>query len=113
MNNFKANGSKLDYIERDTRGVKGSRWSKAVGHVMKTLEEIGALHIISYLDAIYVSKVIKNEKVEPIDVKKEKKHDSEAIKTMYSNYLYHDLRNTDKYINHSYLKITINLKVVC
>ena len=54
MNNFKSKGSKLDYIERQTRG---DRWSKAVPDVMKTLEEIGAMHIISYLDAIYISKV--------------------------------------------------------
>ena len=81
MNNFQAKGSKLDYIERETRGEKGSRWSKAVGSVMKTLEELGAMHIISYLDAVYVSKVVQNEKVKPIDVKQEKKHDSEAIRT--------------------------------
>ena len=76
MYNFKAKGSKLDYIERETRGQKGSRWSKAASRVMKQLEEIGAMHIISYLDAIYASKVTKNEPMESIHVKREKKHDS-------------------------------------
>ena len=104
MNNFKSEGCKLDYIERETRGEKGSRWNKGVGPVMKTLEEIRAMHVLSYLDTLYVSKVGRNGEVESIDVKKEKKHDSEAIRTLYSNYLYHEVHQTDKYANRPYLK---------
>jgi hypothetical protein len=50
-NNFKSKGTKNDIIIRATRGEKGSRWSRAVGPVMVALEEIGANHIIGYMDA--------------------------------------------------------------
>ena len=57
VNNFKANGTKKDYIIRATRGEKGSRWNRTVLPVMKVLEKNGANHIISYMDAIYIPRV--------------------------------------------------------
>ena len=105
FNNFKANGTKKDYIIRATRGEKGSRWNRAVGQVMKTLEAIGAHHIISYMDAIYIPKVTSSASLsETTNVKSQKKH-NDSIKGLYHEYLYHDLdEGENKYLDHSYLK---------
>ena len=105
FNNFRANGTKKDYIIRATRGEKGSRWNRAVGQVMKTLEEMGAHHIISYMDAIYIPKVSSSASLsETTNVKSQKKHD-DSIKGLYHEYLYHDLDEAEnKYLDHPYLK---------
>jgi len=105
FNNFRTRGTKNDYIIRATRGEKGSRWNKAVLPIMTELEKIGANHIISYMDAIYIPKVTSSANTaETTNVKKQKKH-NESIKGLYHEYLDHELEEGEnKYADHPYLK---------
>ena len=104
MNNFKSNGTKNDIVIRATRGEKGSRWNRTVLPVMRVLEEMGANHIIAYMDAIYIPEVTSSaDKAEPTNVKKQKKH-NDSIKGLYHDYLYHELGDENKYAEHPYLK---------
>jgi len=100
VDNFKSNGGKKGYVLRADK-----RWSKTVLPVMKILEELRAHHIISYMDAIYIPKIISsNHKASPADVKGQKKH-NDSIKGLYNDFLYHDLdEGENKYANHPYLK---------
>ena len=80
---FKSGGKKQDYVTRQDK----ARWRKTVPHIMTYLESIQAHHIISYMDAIYINRVSTFEKVQAIDVKTEKKHNSDLVNSVFNKYL--------------------------
>ena len=81
IKNFKSAGTKNDYITRAQRGEPGSRWRRTVKFVKKALEALGASHIISYMDAIYIPKVYANtDPTEAANVRtEEKKNDTDVV----------------------------------
>ena len=99
MRNFKTAGTKNDIIVRGQRGEPGSRWRKTVGPVMEVLEEQEANHIISYMDSIYINKVVDSSTVAASDIKTEDKNNS-GIEVLFNKFLAGD---TKTYSEHEYL----------
>ena len=66
---------------------------------MKELEEQGVNHIISYMDGIYIYKVVDNTKTKASDIKTEDKNNS-GIHSIFNKYLSGEVKS---YADHEYL----------
>ena len=97
-NNFNFNnsgiGSKNNIVDR-----RDDRFNETVKYIQQAVKDINALHLLSYIDAVYIYKLKEVKKVKSINVKTEKKFDNNILNSVYNNYLYYDIKNNNEYEN--------------
>ena len=102
-NNFNFNnsgiGSKNNIVDR-----RDDRFNETVKYIQQAVKDINALHLLSYIDAVYIYKLKEVKKVKSINVKTEKKFNNNILNSVYNNYLYYDIKNNNEYENNEYLK---------